>query len=52
VCVAGAIYFLRSAQLGSLAHTFLPAKSVFIAVTAMMLLVAGISYLRGEESAT
>lgn len=46
VCVAGAIYFLRSEQLGSLSHTFLPAKSVFFAVAIIMLFVAVISYLR------
>ena len=49
VCVAGAIYFLRAAQLGPQSHTFLPAKTVFVAVAAMMLAVASISYLRGEE---
>jgi EmrB/QacA subfamily drug resistance transporter len=46
VSVAGAIYFLRETQLGTLAHTFLPAKAVFIAVAFMMLFVMVISYLR------
>jgi MFS family permease len=46
VCVAGAIYFLRASQLGPLAHTFLPAKAVFVAVAFIMLLVTALSYLR------
>lgn len=48
VCVAGAIYFLRSQQAGPLAHTFAPAQPVFFAVAAMMAFVAFISYVRSE----
>lgn len=46
VCVAGAIYFLREAQLGTAGHSYLPAKAVFFAVAGMMLAVSAISYLR------
>ena len=46
VCVAGAIYFLRASQLGPLAHTYLPAKAVFVGVAIIMLFVTAISYLR------
>ncbi|MGC9993276.1 MAG: MFS transporter [Candidatus Cybelea sp.] len=46
VCVAGAIYFLRASQLGPLAHSYLPAKAVFIGVAIIMLFVTAISYLR------
>ncbi len=46
VSVAGAIYFLRSQQLGPLAHTYAPAKDVFFAVTAIMIAVAVVSFKR------
>jgi EmrB/QacA subfamily drug resistance transporter len=46
VCVAGAIYFLREQQLGPAAHSYLPAKSVFFAVVAIMIAVAVVSYTR------
>ncbi len=46
VCVAGAIYFLRSQQLGALAHTYLPAKAVFFAVAFIMVAVTLVSYTR------
>jgi EmrB/QacA subfamily drug resistance transporter len=46
VCVAGAIYFLRSQQLGPLAHTYAPAKAVFFAVAIIMVAVSLVSYAR------
>jgi EmrB/QacA subfamily drug resistance transporter len=46
VCVAGAIYFLRSQQLGALAHTYGPAKAVFFAVAVIMVAVTLVSYTR------
>jgi EmrB/QacA subfamily drug resistance transporter len=46
VCVAGAIYFLRVSQLGPLAHSYLPAKAVFLGVAVIMLFVTAISYFR------
>lgn len=46
ISIAGAIYFLRSAQLGALAHTYAPAKAVFYTVTALMAIVAVVSYTR------
>lgn len=46
VCVAGAIYFYREQHLGALAHSYLPAKSVFFAVAAIMVCVAAVSYNR------
>lgn len=46
VAIGGAIYFGRAAHLGALAHTFVPASTVFYAVAALMLLVTLISYNR------
>jgi EmrB/QacA subfamily drug resistance transporter len=46
VCVATAIYFLRAEQLGPLAHTYAPAKAVFVAVAAIMVVVTALSYSR------
>lgn len=48
VCVAGAIYFLRSQQLGPLAHSYAPAKAVFFAVAIIMVAVSLVSYARDE----
>lgn len=46
VSVAGAIYFLRSQQLGPLAHSYAPAKAVFWAVAIIMIAVSAVSYAR------
>jgi EmrB/QacA subfamily drug resistance transporter len=46
VSVAGAIYFLRSQQLGPLAHSYAPAKAVFFAVAIIMVAVSLVSYTR------
>ncbi len=52
VAIGGAIYFGRAAQLtakpqsAALAHTFVPASTVFYAVAALMVLVTIISYNR------
>lgn len=46
ISIAGAIYFLRSAQLGPMAHTYAPAKAVFYTVAALMAIVAVVSYTR------
>lgn len=46
VSVAGAIYFLRSQQLGALSHSYAPAKAVFFAVAIIMVLVTVVSYTR------
>lgn len=46
VSVAGAIYFLRSQQLGALAHSYAPAKAVFFAVSLIMVAVSLVSYTR------
>lgn len=46
ISVAGAIYFLRSQQLGSLAHSYAPAKAVFFAVAIIMVAVSLVSYTR------
>jgi EmrB/QacA subfamily drug resistance transporter len=46
VCLAGAIFFLRSQQAGAYAHTYSPAKDVFYAVAAIALLVAFVSFNR------
>jgi EmrB/QacA subfamily drug resistance transporter len=46
ISVAGAIYFLRVQQLGSAAHTYTPAKAVFYAVGAIMVIVSLVSYTR------
>jgi MFS family permease len=46
VSVAGAIYFLRSQQLGELAHSYAPAKAVFLAVSIIMVAVSLVSYTR------
>jgi EmrB/QacA subfamily drug resistance transporter len=46
VSVAGAIYFLRSQQLGPLAHSYAPAKAVFFAVAIIMIAVSLVSYTR------
>jgi EmrB/QacA subfamily drug resistance transporter len=46
ISVAGAIYFLRSQQLGSLAHSYAPAKAVFFAVALIMVAVSVVSYTR------
>lgn len=48
VAVASAIYFARVAQLGAAAHSFAPAKPVFIAGAAIMVGVAAISFARGR----
>ncbi|HKU67679.1 MAG TPA: hypothetical protein VJP85_07885, partial [Candidatus Baltobacteraceae bacterium] len=50
VSVAGAVYFLRSAQLGSLAHSYAPAKAVFFAVAIIMVAVSLVSYTRDSGS--
>ena len=56
VAIGGAIYFGRAAQLtanpqsAALAHTFVPASTVFYAVAALMLLVTLISYTRDPSS--
>jgi MFS family permease len=46
ISVAGAIYFLRSQQLGSLVHSYAPAKAVFFAVALIMVAVSLVSYTR------
>lgn len=46
VSVAGAIYFLRSQQLGTLAHSYAPAKAVFWGVAIIMVAVSVVSYTR------
>jgi MFS family permease len=46
VSVAGAIYFLRSEQLGPVAHSYAPAKAVFFAVAIIMVAVSLVSYTR------
>lgn len=46
ISVAGAIYFLRSQQLGPMSHTYAPAKAVFYAVAAIMVIVSLVSYTR------
>lgn len=51
VCVAGAIYFLRSQQLGPLAHSYAPARAVFLAVAILMIAVSVVSYTRDEPRA-
>lgn len=51
VCVAGAIYFLRSHQLGAAAHSYGPAKAVFFAVALIMAAVSLVSYAREPAKA-
>lgn len=46
VCVAGAIYFLREQQLGTASYSYLPSKSVFFGVAAIMIAVTIVSYTR------
>lgn len=46
ISVAGAIYFLRSQQLGPLARSYAPAKAVFFAVAIIMVAVSLVSYTR------
>lgn len=46
VCVAGAVYFFREQQLGPLAHSYAPAKTVFFTVAIVMALVSVVSYAR------
>ncbi len=46
VAAGGAIYFARIQQLGSLGKTFVPATTSFAVVAAVMLVVAGISWIR------
>lgn len=46
VCVAGAIYFLRSQQLGPAAQSYAPAKAVFFTVALLMIAVSLVSYAR------
>lgn len=46
ISVAGAIYFLRSQQLGPLAQSYAPAKAVFFAVAIIMVAVSLVSYTR------
>lgn len=50
VATAGAVYFARAARLGPLAHTFAPATSYFAGVAGVMIVVALISYSRGEPA--
>jgi EmrB/QacA subfamily drug resistance transporter len=46
VCVAGAIYFFSVQRLGPLAHSFAPARGVFVAVAVLMAIVTLVSYTR------
>jgi EmrB/QacA subfamily drug resistance transporter len=46
ISVATAIYFSRSQQLGGLAHSYAPAKTVFLAVAIIMVAVSLVSYTR------
>jgi EmrB/QacA subfamily drug resistance transporter len=46
VATCGAVYFARVAQLGPLGKTFAPATTYFGVVAAIMIVVAGISWIR------
>jgi EmrB/QacA subfamily drug resistance transporter len=46
VAIAGAVYFTREAQLGSAGTSFAPATTYFGVIAAVMLVVAGISWIR------
>lgn len=46
IAVSGAIYFARIGQLGPLAHSYEPAKAVFLTGTGIMVAVAALSYTR------
>lgn len=46
VAVGGAVYFARTIQLGPLGRTFIPATTYFAVVGAIMVIVAGISWIR------
>lgn len=46
IAVSGAIYFARVSQLGPLAHSYAPAKAVFLCGSAIMVAAAALSYTR------
>ncbi len=46
VATSGAVYFARAIQLGPLGKSFVPATTYFAVVAAIMVVVAGISWIR------
>lgn len=46
IAISGAVYFARVGQLGALAHSYAPAKAVFLTGAAITLAVAVLSYTR------
>jgi len=51
IAMAGAIYFLRSNELGAFGPAFAPAKAVFLAVAVLMAIAAALSYARPSKTA-